>query len=163
MVPMFMAYNWRLIETVPTKINLLTLISHIERQPDEAVDMQKWVCINRNSESIYEAVQPGCGTAACAAGHAWLVMQLQQNPNMVLIRFQEPKFGRLGCSSPKLADSGLEIANWLGFSERVATNLFFGMWHTVPGGSASLDTLTRDRLLHELRYLYALPAEELAS
>ena len=148
----------KLVPREQHKINLQTLIAHIEMQPEHCVNITSWIRTDRSGESPEQIVSPTCGTVACIGGWGLLAMYLR---GLIEIDFADCSLGQLlgrrSSLGVMLTPIGVQVGEWLGLPEADAGRLFFGEWSTVRhadyGCFTDLSAYSKTEVLNELHYL----------
>ena len=148
----------KLVPREQHRINLQTLIAHIEMQPEHCVDMASWIRTDRSGKSPEQMISPACGTVACIGGWGLLAMYLR---GLIKINFADHStrqlLGYRNSWGVILTPIGVQVGEWLGLPEADAGKLFFGEWSTVRHADyeyfTDLSTYSKTEVLNELHYL----------
>lgn len=116
---------------------LRNLISKI---PDHSFDMSNWLKIDRQEETVQQAIRSECGTVGCLAGWTYLLMK--------------PKNKRLIADQLDSHEVQKQAAKYLGVSRHTAQYLFFGGWFN-RNWHLPLRDITKEEALEVLNRIIA--------
>lgn len=72
--------------------NFQKLRDFLATLPEEQIRMETLLCINRDKETVKEAIQPSCGTVGCIAGWGALLFS---EPSEEITRTNRSRFGNV--------------------------------------------------------------------
>lgn len=123
--------------------NVKKLHDLIESLPEKAVQMNRVLDIDRDVETVEEAINHTCGTVGCLYGWAGLLMAMEDERKKTYLyqsssaRFVQFKFE--------------QITEWLGLSYDDGSKLFYGGWWAGNHRDQGLDMITKEQVMHQLR------------